>query len=90
MADAVLVVDAAGRVLLSNPAFVAMFGGIIVFGLIGLLAGPLIVSGLVTVLRIYGRDLSPRADDEEGDVAPEDAPQQTAGGLPELQKLQQH
>lgn len=40
--------------------FVALFGGVYVFGLIGLLLGPLIAAILVTVLRIYARDLSLR------------------------------
>ncbi len=70
-------------------AFVAMFGGIIAFGLIGLLAGPLIMAGLVTVLRIYGRDLGPHADNEAGDVPAHEVPQEPAGALPELQR-QQH
>jgi predicted PurR-regulated permease PerM len=69
-------------------AFVAMFGGIIAFGLIGLLLGPLIMSGLVTVLRIYGRDLGPHAGHEDGDVPEREIPQEPAGALPELQKRQ--
>ena len=66
-------------------AFVAMFGGVIVFGLIGLLVGPLILSGLITVLRIYQRDLGPHADNDEADQpVPEQKP---AGALPEVERL---
>ena len=66
-------------------AFVAMFGGVIVFGLIGLLLGPLFASGLITVLRIYQRDLGPHADvDETKQDPPEQKP---AGGLPDVERL---
>lgn len=40
--------------------FVAIFGGVYLFGLIGLLLGPLVAAILITVLRIYARDLSLR------------------------------
>ena len=40
--------------------FVAIFGGMYLFGLIGLLLGPLVAAILITVLRIYARDLSLR------------------------------
>ncbi len=66
-------------------AFVAMFGGVIAFGLIGLLIGPLVTSGLVTVLRIYARDLGPHA--EENDKAAPIKPK-PSGALVEVQKLQ--
>jgi predicted PurR-regulated permease PerM len=56
--------------------FVAMFGGIVTFGLIGLLVGPLIASALATVLRIYRRDLGPHAQAEapRSGLAPEERP----------------
>ena len=65
-------------------AFIAMFGGVVAFGLIGLLVGPLVMSGLVTVLRIYQRDLGPHAEVDEKDAEPPE--QKPAGGLPELSK----
>jgi predicted PurR-regulated permease PerM len=40
--------------------FVAIFGGVYFFGMIGLLLGPLVAALLITVLRIYARDLSLR------------------------------
>jgi predicted PurR-regulated permease PerM len=40
--------------------FIAIFGGVYFFGLIGLLLGPLVAAILITVLRIYSRDLSLR------------------------------
>ena len=40
--------------------FVSIFGGVYLFGVVGLLLGPLIASILITVLRIYARDLSLR------------------------------
>jgi predicted PurR-regulated permease PerM len=38
--------------------FVSIFGGVYLFGLVGLLLGPLIAATMITVVRIYARDLS--------------------------------
>jgi len=38
--------------------FVSIFGGVLLFGGVGLLLGPLVAAFLITVLRIYARDLS--------------------------------
>ena len=40
--------------------FVSIFGGVYFFGLVGLLLGPLIAATMITVVRIYARDLSLR------------------------------
>lgn len=40
--------------------FVSIFGGVYFFGLVGLLLGPLIAAIMITVVRIYARDLSLR------------------------------
>jgi predicted PurR-regulated permease PerM len=68
-------------------AFVAMFGGVIVFGLIGLLLGPLIASGLVTIMRIYARDLGPHAEADDKMMAADPPEQKPTGALPELERL---
>jgi hypothetical protein len=40
--------------------FLSMFGGFTVFGLMGLLVGPLIASLFMAMVRIYRRDFLPR------------------------------
>jgi predicted PurR-regulated permease PerM len=42
--------------------FVALFGGVQVFGIIGLILGPVIVTLSLAVLRTYEREVAPRAE----------------------------
>jgi predicted lipid-binding transport protein (Tim44 family) len=45
--------------------FVALFGGIKVFGLLGLIVGPVIATVAIAVLRTYDREVcAPLANDE--------------------------
>jgi len=49
--------------------FVSLFGGVEVFGLIGLILGPLLMSIAVALLRIYAQETG----DAEGSLAKADA-----------------
>ncbi len=73
--------------------FLSMFGGLAVFGMMGLLVGPLIASLFMAMVRIYRRDFLGRAsakvqsmvEDRKGaDEADGDAPSETVTRAPAL------
>jgi predicted PurR-regulated permease PerM len=49
-----------------SVVFFALFGGLVAFGPIGLLLGPLVVSLFVALLRMHERDFSPKARSSMG------------------------
>ena len=63
--------------------FVALFGGLEVFGLIGLILGPVITSLAVALLRIYEKEATiRRAGEVAAEPGPEPSPAPTAASRP--------
>jgi predicted PurR-regulated permease PerM len=59
-----------GMALHGGIVFFSLLGGLAVFGGVGLVVGPLVVTFLVTVLNMYQREFALEARDEEGAGAP--------------------
>jgi len=59
-----------GMALHGGIIFFSLLGGLAVFGGVGLVVGPLVVTFLVTVLNMYQREFALEARDEEGAGAP--------------------
>lgn len=55
-------------------AFFAILGGILSFGAVGFLVGPVILSLMLSVIRIYQKDVFPAAETPSGDSLPESDP----------------
>jgi predicted PurR-regulated permease PerM len=60
-----------GMELHAGIVFFSLIGGLLAFGAVGLLIGPLIVTLFLTLLRMYRRDFQPTHRSAAGDVLPE-------------------